>query len=614
MTVKMASKYLGVGLAVAGVSTFGIALHMRRKRRSELHSFATMARQYVEFFILYLFGARVRKSLETDTIDFGKVQEKTLLGILKNNACTEYGLQYKFDAIQNKEQYVALHPLTRYGHYKDYIDKILEGEKNILTAKNPQQIGVTSGTSGKSSLLPTTADVSRMFATRGVFVGMHTMFDAYPGSYQLQKSLKFFYSPKWRYTESGLAIGPTSSTPSNSQRILHLYTTPKAAFDILTEPEALYVYLLFALKDRNLGILEANFAQLVHTGLAALEWQWKSLVDDIEHGSINNDLGIDIDVRRKLESLLEPDKKRADELRNEFQKGFKGILRRIWPYINLVLTCTTGSSELYADKLKAKYLGDVPIYSPFYAATEGLLGINLWPKEDRAVYMLVPRAMFYEFIPVEESSEEQPTTVFAENTEVGKLYELVVTNLSGLYRYRMGDVVKVTRFHNNCPVMEYQYRQGQILNVRAEKTSERVFYDALTSVLSDYEQRFQLVDYTCAESIMFDGEDKLFGGDVMGAAPFYVIFLELNGGKLGEEEKKELQAKLDDALCKISFVYDSFRRKGSISHLQLFIVKEGSFTELRRYLLRVNPAATNQIKIPRVIKTKETLNVILNQI
>ena len=117
-------------------------------------------------------------------------------------------------------------------------------------------------------------------------------------TYQLQKSLKFFYSPKWRYTESGLAIGPTSSTPSNSQRILHLYTTPQAAFDILTEPEALYVYLLFALKDRNLGILEANFAQLVHTGLAALEWQWESLVDDIERGRINTDLGIDIGVRR----------------------------------------------------------------------------------------------------------------------------------------------------------------------------------------------------------------------------------------------------------------------------------------------------------------------------
>lgn len=64
---------------------------------------------------------------------------------------------------------------------------------------------------------------------------------------------------------------------------------------------------------------------------------------------------------------------------------------------------------MYATKLKEKYLGDLPMYSPFYAATEGLIGVNLWPKEETPVYMLVPRAMFFEFIPVEESSKDQPT-------------------------------------------------------------------------------------------------------------------------------------------------------------------------------------------------------------
>ena len=132
---------------------------------------------------------------------------------------------------------------------------------------------------------------------------------------------------------------------------------------------------------------------------------------------------------------------------------------------------------------------------------------------------------------------------------MGKLYELVVTNLSGLYRYRIGDVVKIARFHNNCPVIEYQYRQGQILNVRAEKTSERVFYDALTSALSDQGQRLNFVDYTCAESIMFDDDDDdeshvIRDDDVKGAAPFYVVFLELSGGGLGDEERKNLETKV----------------------------------------------------------------------
>ena len=107
-------------------------------------------------------------------------------------------------------------------------------------------------------------------------------------------------------------------------------------------------------------------------------------------------------------------------------------------------------------------------------------------------------------------------------------------------------MVKIARFHNNCPVVEYQYRQGQILNVRAEKTSERVFYDALTSALNDEGQRFHLVDYTCAESIMLDdGRHVLRGDDVRGAAPFYLVFLELTDGGLKEDEREKLEAKVE---------------------------------------------------------------------
>lgn len=592
----------------------GIALHIRKKTRSQLHTYGSMLRQYFEYFILSMFGARMRQKLEIDSVNFAKVQEETLLKILQSNANTDYGVKHEFGDIQDKNEYAVRHPLTRYSHYKDCIDMIVCGKKSILTEKDPYQIGVTSGTSGKSSLLPTTNDVTRTFLTCGVFVAMNTMFETYPKTYELQRSLKFFYSPRLRYTDSGLPIGPTSSTPSNSQRILHLYTTPKAGFDIMSEPEALYVHLLFGLKDRNLGILEANFAQLVHSGMVALETQWKSLVADIELGRLNPELEIEAETRRKLESILKPDKERAEELKTEFDKGFNGIARRIWPHLNLMLTCTTGSSELYATKLKEKYLGDLPMYSPFYAATEGLIGVNLWPKEETPVYMLVPRAMFFEFIPVEESSKDQPTTLFGENTEVGKFYELVVTNLSGLYRYRIGDVVKIARFHNNCPVIEYQYRQGQMLNVRAEKTSERVFYDALTSALCGQEQRFQLVDYTCAESIMFDDDSYLIrDDDVKGSAPFYVVFLELSEG-LASGERKNLETKLDNALCELSPVYESFRRKGSISCLHLFSVQQGTFKQLRTHLLHINPAAANQIKIPRVIKTKEALGILLKNL
>ena len=113
----------------------------------------------------------------------------------------------------------------------------------------------------------------------------------------LQRTVKFFYTPRWQYSDGGLKIGPNSSSPSNSKSILHLYTTPKVGYDILTEPELQYVHLLFGLKDRNVGIIESNFAPLIYAALVSLEANWPELVADIEFGRINPELAITDVVR-----------------------------------------------------------------------------------------------------------------------------------------------------------------------------------------------------------------------------------------------------------------------------------------------------------------------------
>ena len=99
--------------------------------------------------------------------------------------------------------------------------------------------------------------------------------------------------------------------------------------------------------------------------------------------------------------------------------------------------------------------------------------------------------------------------------------------------------MKIARFHNNCPVVEFQYRQGQFLNVRGEKTSERVFYDSLMSALKGKKPRIRVVDYTCAESVMFYSPGLI--GKLRGVAPFYAVFLEVSGEGLKKEEEKQLE-------------------------------------------------------------------------
>lgn len=123
MPAKRLSLYLGVAAGVTGFSILGLVLSIRRKRCSELHTFGSMIRQHIEYFIFSILGTRMRRKLENDSINFVNVQEETLLKILKSNAVTEYGLKYKFRDIDSKVKYMSQHPLTRYSHYEQYLGK-----------------------------------------------------------------------------------------------------------------------------------------------------------------------------------------------------------------------------------------------------------------------------------------------------------------------------------------------------------------------------------------------------------------------------------------------------------------------------------------------------------
>ena len=76
------------------------------------------------------------------------------------------------------------------------------------------------------------------------------------------------------------------------------YTSPPVTYDIATEPEALYVHLLFALKDRELGFIETGFAMNLYNTLVALETNWESLVNDIGRGRVKEELSISVLIKR----------------------------------------------------------------------------------------------------------------------------------------------------------------------------------------------------------------------------------------------------------------------------------------------------------------------------
>ena len=111
----------------------------------------------------------------------------------------------------------------------------------------------------------------------------------------LQKSLQLFHAPQVRYSEGGIPIGPSTLAPS--LRRLQALSTPRVHLDVSSEPAGLYIHILFALRDRDLGSILSNFAYWIHGVFVYLEENWELMVQDLEKGEINANLEITDRVR-----------------------------------------------------------------------------------------------------------------------------------------------------------------------------------------------------------------------------------------------------------------------------------------------------------------------------
>ena len=103
-----------------------------------------------------------------DSRALNRTQEEFLKKVIRQNEKTLYGLDHDFAAIRDVRDFRRKHPLTRYAHYEPYVAKIRdEGVKDAMTFMPTEMLAVTSGTSGKSNLIPTNSYIPSTFFLRG---------------------------------------------------------------------------------------------------------------------------------------------------------------------------------------------------------------------------------------------------------------------------------------------------------------------------------------------------------------------------------------------------------------------------------------------------------------
>jgi hypothetical protein len=232
------------------------------------------------------------------------------------------------------------------------------------------------------------------------------------------------------------------------------------------EAESQFLNCRFALEEKYTLFMFCIFFREITGIINYLENNWEQIVDDIEKGVVSDLAMATPEALEKLKPYIKPNPVRAAELRREFSKGFdETIIKRIWPNMSVIYGIGTSTFTPFSKKAR-NYTNGIPFYFSIYGASEGLWAAT--DELDSPKQLLLVDSCYYEFIPTDDESK----FLSIDELEIGKTYEIVITNQAGLYRYRCGDVIKVLDYMNECPYIMFAYRKGQLLNITGEKTTE----------------------------------------------------------------------------------------------------------------------------------------------
>ncbi len=467
-----------------------------------------------------------------------KIQKSILHEILKKNKKTNYGKLYDFAHIKTIEEYQTKVPLITYEDIIPFIQKIKDGEQNILTKDKVIFLATTSGTTSHVKLIPVTKDRMKNFKRELYLWSVYVLKD----HLNVTKGKTLYFAGPYieGRTSAGIICGSISG-----------YLIAKAPWYVKSKvviPSETYNIFDFDKKSKEIAInaLISNITQFA----------FASPIEAI--------LFLDYVAEHKEELIIELEKKgeekRAKELRE--LSSFRPI--DIWPNLCLIGCIKSKFNLHYLDTLKEKIGKDIEIRDPGIYASEGRLSLGL---EKEGIAGIIPaHVTFFEFIEKRENQKDRnPITI--DKLEVGKNYEVIITTTEGLYRYRMGDIVKVTGYKHKLPLIEFVDRDNY-LNIAGELAHENILISIMYKVIEEIE--IKIKSFTFLPYIK-DPSKK----------PRYEVLIELfPESQLDDELAIRFKELLDKTLKEYISDYRQMREEfGRLDPPVLSIVKQGGYDE-----------------------------------
>lgn len=344
-----------------------------------------------------LLALRLRQ-LELYTSQAQELQTKVLKKLMAKGAQTEWGQAHQYSGRESYEAFARQTPVSTYEELKGYIDRMRQGERNVLWPGQVRWYAKSSGTTNdKSKFIPVSREAlhdthyaggtdavvwylrnnpqSRIFDGKALILG-----GSHAPNYNLKNSL----------------VGDLSAILiENINPLVNLVRVPRKATALLSDFEVK--------RDR---IAKESLKQNVTNLSGVPSWMLSVLTRVME-----------ISGARHLEE--------------------------VWPNLEVFFhggVAFTPYREQYQQLIKSPRMH----YMETYNASEGFFGLQDDPGNP-AMSLMIDYGVFYEFIPMDELESEHPSVVPLWGVETGCNYAMVISTTSGLWRYMIGDTIRFTQ-------------------------------------------------------------------------------------------------------------------------------------------------------------------------
>lgn len=515
-----------------------------------------------------------------------QVQTEVLLDKIRRNADSDYGKAHGFERIKCYADFKRQVPQQTYEDFEPYIARLRRGEHHALfgNGQRVRMFALTSGTTGQPKYVPVTDQFLKEFRAGWNAFGIKALFDHQDAF--LRPIVQITSRMDERFTEGGIPCGAITGLMAASQKYLvrKYYVTPLCVAHIDDPLARYYTIMRLAVAVRNVGFLvTANPATPLRLAETAAEHS-QQLVRDIHDGTLCKALDIPGLVRDELRrSGLKPDPGRAAELQRLLDRHGQLLPKHYW---NLSFMCnwTGGTLGLFLRQFPY-YFGDTPVRDIGLIASEGRMSIPV--RDHTPAGILEITSNFYEFIPADQVSRTNPDCLRCHEVEVGRDYFIVLTNSAGLYRYSIGDQVRVVGFEGLAPIIEFRNKGEHICSMTGEKLTE---YQAVTAV----NQALNASGLTIKNYVLAPRWDD---------PPYYALHVEAAGrpdahqlvrrGGLPAQQLAKIRQEVDRRLAELNLEYRSKQHSLRLGPLRIDLLPPG-FLEARDRALSMRYRRNNE--------------------